>query len=99
MAPWITPELFQIVSTDKAYRHGSCRREKMRSWSNSAKRDITAASQAMIQGAAGWAGRFRRLARDNERLPAALAGCHFLACVILLRKRFVEMVEVMVQSA
>jgi transposase len=44
----------------------------------------------------GWAVRFRRLARDDERLPATLAGFHFLAFVILLRKRFVEM---MVQSA
>jgi hypothetical protein len=41
-----------------------------------------------------WA--FRRLARDYERLPATLAGFLFLAFVILLLKRVVEM---MMQSA
>jgi hypothetical protein len=30
--------------------------------------------------------RFRRLARDDERLLAALAGFHFLAFVILVLK-------------
>lgn len=29
-----------------------------------------------------WTGRFRRLARDYERLPEALAGLHFLAFAI-----------------
>jgi transposase len=43
-----------------------------------------------------WAARFRRLARDDERLPATLAGLHFLAFAILLLRRFVEL---MVQSA
>jgi transposase len=50
----------------------------------------------VIERSFGWAARFRRLARDYERLPATLAGFHFLAFVILLLKRFVEM---MVQSA
>jgi hypothetical protein len=40
--------------------------------------------------------RFRRLARDDAQWPATLAECHVLAFVILLRKRFVE---VMGQSA
>jgi transposase len=43
-----------------------------------------------------WAARFRRLARDDDRLPATLAGFHFLAFVILLLKRFVAL---MAQSA
>ena len=32
-----------------------------------------------------WASRFRRLAKDYERLPATLAGLHFIAfaCLIL----------------
>jgi len=30
-----------------------------------------------------WASRFRRLAKDYERLPATLAGLHFLALVCL----------------
>jgi hypothetical protein len=38
----------------------------------------------------------RRLARDYARLPATLAGWHFLAFTILLLKRVVEL---MMQSA
>ena len=49
-----------------------------------------------IERSFAWAARFRRLARDYERLPATLAGLHFLAFAILLLKRFVEL---MVQSA
>jgi transposase len=50
----------------------------------------------VVERSIAWAARFRRLARDYERLPATLAGFHFLAFVILLLKRFVAM---MVQSA
>jgi transposase len=35
-----------------------------------------------------WATRFRRLARDYERLAATLAALHFLAFVCLLLHRF-----------
>jgi transposase len=45
----------------------------------------------VVERSIAWAARFRRLARDYERLPAALAGFHVLAFVILLLKRFVEM--------
>jgi transposase len=38
----------------------------------------------------GWAARFRRLARDYERLPETLAGLHFLAFAILMLKRVIE---------
>lgn len=50
----------------------------------------------VVERSFAWVARFRRLARDYERLPATLAGFHFLAFAILLLKRFVEM---MVQSA
>lgn len=50
----------------------------------------------VVERSIAWAARFRRLARDYERLPTTLAGFHVLAFVILLLKRFVEM---MVQSA
>jgi transposase len=43
-----------------------------------------------------WAARFRRLARDYERLAETLAGLHFVAFAILMLKRFVELI---VQSA
>jgi transposase len=50
----------------------------------------------VVERSFAWAARFRRLARDYERLPATLAGLHFLAFAILLLRRFVEL---MVQSA
>jgi transposase len=42
-----------------------------------------------------WAARFRRLARDYERLPDTLRGFHFLVVAILMLTRFVAL---MVQS-
>jgi transposase len=50
----------------------------------------------VVERSLAWAARVRRLARDYERLPATLAGFHFLAFVILLLKRFVAL---MAQSA
>jgi transposase len=43
----------------------------------------------VVERSFAWAARFRRLARDYERLPQTLAGLHFLAFTILLLKRFV----------
>ena len=43
----------------------------------------------VIERSIGWVARFRRLARDYERLPTTLAGLHFLAFAILLLHRFV----------
>jgi transposase len=43
-----------------------------------------------------WMARFRRLARDYERLPEVLAGLHFFAFAMLMLKRFVTF---MVESA
>lgn len=37
-----------------------------------------------------WTGRFRRLARDYERLPETLAGLHYLAFAILMVKNVVH---------
>ena len=41
----------------------------------------------VVERTFAWAARFRRLSRDHERLPATLAGLHFLAlaCVMLAR--------------
>ncbi len=43
----------------------------------------------VVERSFAWTGRFRRLARDYERLPDTLAGLHFLAFAILMLKRFV----------
>jgi len=40
-----------------------------------------------------WAGRFRRLARDYERLVDTLAGLHFLAFAILMLKNIVPILS------
>ncbi|HZH91290.1 MAG TPA: IS5/IS1182 family transposase, partial [Pyrinomonadaceae bacterium] len=42
------------------------------------------------------AARFRRLARDYERLPETVAGLHFLAFAILMLKR---LADVLAQSS
>ena len=50
----------------------------------------------VVERSFGWVARFRRLARDYERLPRMLVGLHFLAFAILMLARFVAL---MVQSA
>jgi transposase len=50
----------------------------------------------VVERSFAWAARFRRLARDYERLPETVAGLHFLAFAILMLKR---LVEVLAQSA
>jgi len=44
----------------------------------------------VIERSFGWVSRFRRLARDYERLPETLAGLHFIAFVILMLKNVAE---------
>src|SRR5574341_167934 len=44
----------------------------------------------VVERSFGWLARFRRLARDYERLPQTLAGLHFLAFAILMLPRFVQ---------
>lgn len=44
----------------------------------------------VVERSFGWMARFRRLARDYERLPDTLAGLHFLAFAILMLSRFIS---------
>lgn len=46
----------------------------------------------VVERSFGWAARFRRLARDYERLPETLKGLHFLAFAILMVHRFVQLI-------
>ena len=41
----------------------------------------------VVERSFGWFARFRRLARDYERLPETLAGLHLVAFTVLLLKR------------
>lgn len=50
----------------------------------------------VVERTFGWFARFRRLARDYERLPETVAGLHFLAFAILALGRFIKL---MTQSA
>ena len=50
----------------------------------------------VVERSFGWMARFRRLARDYERLAETLAGLHFVAFAMLLVHRFATF---MVQSA
>src|SRR5438128_4009312 len=43
----------------------------------------------VVERSFAWMTRFRRLARDYERLPETLVGLHLLACTVLMLHRFV----------
>jgi transposase len=47
----------------------------------------------IVERSFGWMARFRRLARDYERLPQTLAGLHFLAFATILAHRFVSLLN------
>lgn len=46
----------------------------------------------VVERSFAWTARFRRWARDYERLPQTLAGLHFLAFAILVLHRFIHLV-------
>ena len=46
----------------------------------------------VVERAFAWVARFRRLARDYERLPATVVGLHFLAFACLLLHRLIPLV-------
>lgn len=47
----------------------------------------------VVERSFGWTGRFRRLARDYERLADTLKGMHYVAFAILFVKRLVELLN------
>ncbi len=46
----------------------------------------------VVERSFAWTTRFRRLVRDYERLPSALAGLHFLSFAVVLLTRFIRLV-------
>ena len=46
----------------------------------------------VVERSFGGTARFRRLARDYERLPTTLAGLHFLTFATLMIKRIVALI-------
>lgn len=53
----------------------------------------------VVERSFAWAARFRRLARDYERLPETLAGLHFIAFAIVMAGRFVQLARLLAQSS
>lgn len=47
----------------------------------------------VVERSFAWAARFRRLARDYERLPQTLAGLHLVAFAIVFTARFVQLAQ------
>jgi transposase len=47
----------------------------------------------VVERSFAWTARFRRLARDYERLPETLVGLHFLAFAILMLKQAVHLIS------
>ncbi len=47
----------------------------------------------VVERSFAWAARFRRLAKDYERLPTTLAGLHFVAYVCLMVRNLMEVVR------
>ena len=48
----------------------------------------------VVERSFAWAARFRRLARDYERLPETLAGLHFLAFAMVMLKQTVHLMTI-----
>lgn len=46
----------------------------------------------VVERSFAWVARFRRLAKDYERLPTTVAGLHFVAFVCLLLPRFISLI-------
>lgn len=53
----------------------------------------------VVERSFAWIARFRRLARDYERLPETLAGLHLVAFAILMAARYVELARLLTQSS
>jgi transposase len=49
----------------------------------------------VVERSFAWAARFRRLARDYERLPETLAGLHMVAFAIVFAARFVQLAQLL----
>jgi len=45
----------------------------------------------VVERSFAWTGRFRRLARDYERLAETLVGFHLVAFAILMLRRFADL--------
>jgi len=54
--------------------------------------------RCVVERSFAWLARFRRLARDRERLAPALAGLHFVAFSMLLQNRAAPVLAAMASA-
>ena len=81
--------LGKIEAAEAAHRHG-IRLEVVKH--PMAKRGFVLLPRRwVVEGSFAWAARFRRLARDYERLPNTFKGIHFLAFAILMTSRLIRL--------
>ena len=57
-------------------------------------RGLGSSNAPWLPGSFAWAARFRRLAKDYERLPETLIGLHFAAFVCLLLQKAAPLLQV-----
>jgi transposase len=96
----VTGEQVEVAFVDQGYT-GDAAAEESRAYAirlevvklqDAKKGFVLLPRRWVVERSFAWAARFRRLARDYERLPETLAGLHFLAFAVLMVKRFVELV-------
>ena len=96
----VTGETVEVLSADAAYtgeetaataqEHGM--RLVVVKRPEASKSFVLLPQRWVVERSFAWASRFRRLARDYERLPATLAGLHFAAFVCLLLPKLLSLI-------
>lgn len=91
----VTGESIQVAFVDQGYTGAEAAQEAEKSGiklevikhTEAKKGFVLLPRRWVVERSFGWLGRFRRLARDYERLAKTLAGWHWLAFVGLLLAR------------
>ncbi len=97
--PDVTGDAVELVSVDQGYTgaHAAQAAEahhrplEVVRLSEAKKGFVLLPKRWVVERSFDWAGRFRRLARDDEQLADTLQGLHFVAFAILMLRRFVEL--------
>jgi transposase len=95
----VTGDAVAVVFVDQGYTgeqaaeeaHAQPRRLEVVKLPEARKGFVLLPRRWVVERRNAWAARFRRLARDYERLADTLAGLHFVAFAILILKRFVAL--------
>jgi transposase len=96
----VTGESVQLAFVDQGYTGEQTAAEAQ---ANGIRLEVVKLSEAkkgfvllprrwVVERSIGWMARFRRLARDYERLPQTLAGLHYLAFAVLMISRVADLI-------